>query len=265
MSLWGLLRFHWRRNRLPLLPMAVGLGLFQVVLSRMAPMPNETNWMSAILGAAPPQLMALAGSDIAAAVTTSGFLAIGYGHPLFLLLLGLWAVRVSSGALAGEIGRGTMDMIASRPVPRWHQVAAGFATIVAGLVVLCAAAWGATTLGASVRSLGVAATAFLPVAGGGLLLFAAWGAVGLLVSAMRRDGGSAIAWTSALMAFSFALDYLARLWQPIAALRPLSLFRYYEPSRILREGFGGTDVLVLGSVTAVGLLLAFVVFQRRDL
>jgi len=37
----------------------------------------------------------------------------------------------------------------------------------------------------------------------------------------------AIAWTTTILAASFVLDYLARLWTPIAALRPISLFHYY--------------------------------------
>ena len=55
------------------------------------------------------------------------------------------------------------------------------------------------------------------------------------------------------------------MWSAIAFLRPLSLFRYYEPQRILREGVAVQDVAVLAAVGAAGLILAFAVFARRDL
>lgn len=258
-----LFRHHWLRHRLPLLPMAVGLALFEFMITRMAPSPNEATWMTRLLATVPPKLMALAGSEFAA--TPAGVLAIGYGHPFFVLLLSVWAVRVSSGAVAGEIGRGTMDLLAARPVPRWHHVAAGFATIAAGLGLLLAVVWGTTALGLGLRQLGVGAPEFLRVAAGAWLLFTAWGSVGLLVGATLREGGPAIAWTSGLIAVSFVLDYLARLWTPIAGLRPLSLFRYYEPLLIHNTGLAASSVLVLGAVAALALAGSVVVLRLRDL
>ena len=113
--------------------------------------------MSQILSAVPPPLLALAGNDIGG-LSPGGFIAIGYGHPFMLLLLSAWAVRVSSAALAGEIGRGTMDLLAARPIERWHHVVAGALAILGGLTLLTAAAWTGTSIGLSVRELGVSAS-----------------------------------------------------------------------------------------------------------
>jgi hypothetical protein len=87
--------------------------------------------------------------------------------------------------------------------------------------------------------------------------------LGSLVAA--REAGAAIAWTSGLMAGSYVLDYAARVWPRIASLRPLSLFRYYEPQRVLNAGLARADVIVFAAVAAVALSLAFAVFSRRDL
>src|SRR5205814_8559122 len=103
--------------------------------TRVAPAPDETGWIAGLLAAARPELLAVIGDDVSAG-SPSGFLAIGYGHPFFFLILSAWTVRVSCGALAGEIGRGTMDLLAARPIARWvHVVAAGVA-VAAGLAVL---------------------------------------------------------------------------------------------------------------------------------
>ena len=262
-ALRPLLGHHWRRHRLPLLPMAAGAALFEFLITRVAPGLDELAWARRLLQVIPPQMLALAGSDITG--SPGSFLAIGYGHPFFLLLLAAWVVRVSSSALAGEIGLGTMDLLASRPVRRWHQVAAAGMAIAAGLTLIQAAAWAGTAIGIGLRPLGVTASSFLPIAAAGWLLFAAWGAVGLLVSALRRDSGSAIGWTSGLMALSFVLEYLARLWKTIATLRPLSLFAYYAPQQILTSGLRASDAVVLASVAAVSAALAVLIFGRRDL
>src|SRR5439155_252470 len=112
-----------------------------------------------------------------------------------------------------------MDLLASRPVPRSQFVLAGITTIAAGLAAILACAWAGTAIGLRVRPIGLHASAFAPIATGAWLLFLAWGAVGLVVSSTRRDGGAAIGWTTAIIAASFVLDYLARLWTPLHRLR----------------------------------------------
>jgi len=87
----------------------------------------------------------------------------------------------------------------------------------------------------------------------------------LAISAARRGAASAIAWTSAVVAGSFALDYLAKAWAPIRFMRPLSLFAHFRPHAILAEGWSGLDILALTGVGLAAAAVAFVVFARRDL
>lgn len=262
-ELGTLLRHHWARHRVVLGVMALGLGLFELVITRMAPAPNEVSWMTSIMAAVPPKLMALAGDQIA--TTTAGFLAIGYGHPFAMILLGAWTVRAASSALAGELGIGTMDLLASRPVSRTSIVVAGFMAVTLGLAVLVSAAWSGTALGLALRPLETSPLVFAPVALAAWLMFTAWGGIGLAISASRREGGQAIAWTTALIALSFVLDYVARLWDPVKELRPLSLFRYYEAHAIIRVGLESRNLAVLAGVAVTGSIAAILVFRWRDL
>jgi ABC-2 type transport system permease protein len=255
---------QWRRNRLPLVPMALGLALFQLLITRMAPAPDEISWMTRMMAMVPPQLLAIAGSDMGA-LTPGGFLGIGYGHPFLLLILSAWAVRVSSGALAGEIGRGTMDLLAARPVQRWQHVAAAFLAVAAGVALLASAAWAGTAVGLVWRPLGVSPLQILRIAAMAWLLFVTFGAVGLAIAATQRDGGAAMGWLSGAIATSFVLEYLARIWKPMSAFRPFSLFTYYDPQHVVKAGLNGADAAKLAGVAIVALVVAVVVFRRRDL
>jgi ABC-2 type transport system permease protein len=259
-----LLGHHWRRHRLVLLPMVGAFGLFEFLITRVAPAPNEVSWMTQLMASVPPPLLALAGEG-AGAVTTIGMIAMGYGHPFPLLLLSACAIRLSSGALAGEIGRGTMDLIASRPIARWHQIAAAMIACALGLAALAVAAWMGTAIGVSTRELGVQPSQLVSVAASAWLLFATWAAIGVLVSALVRDGGVAIGWMSGIIAGSFVLEYLARLWKPMTSFRRLSLFAYYTPQHIVSTGSKPGDVAVLVAVMCVALIAALIVFRRRDL
>ena len=259
-----LLRHHWRQHRLPLIPMAVGLVLFEFLMTRLAPAPNEVGWMAAMIAQLPPQLIALAGGQ-ATFGTPAGVLSIGYEHPFFFLMLSAWIVRVPSAAIAGEIGRGTMDLVASRPITRWQHIAAASLFTAAGSAALIGAAWLSTTLGLAIRPLGVTGFTLLPIAAMAWLLFTAWALVSLLISTAQREAGPAIAWTSGILATSFVLEYLSRLWKPIASLRPLSLFAYYQPHQIIISGVSANDLIRLTLVCVAALLPAVALFRRRDL
>ncbi|MDO8666353.1 MAG: hypothetical protein Q7J79_07045, partial [Gemmatimonadales bacterium] len=220
MILRALLGHHWQRHRVPLVLMALAGGLFEWAITRVAPSSSASPLVEQILRFAPPALQRILGEEMIANVTPAGVLGIGYVHPFLLVLMSVWVVRGSAGALAGEMGLGTMDLIASRPVARSAQVGAAVIGILGGISLIAAAAWAGTAIGLAGRPLeGVEASAYLPIAGGCWMLFAAFGAVALAISASRRDAGSAIAWTSAVIALSFVLDYLGRAWDKMAPFR----------------------------------------------
>jgi ABC-2 type transport system permease protein len=261
-----LLRHHARLHRVPLLPLAAGLAMFEWTMTFVARQPSVSSFLTTALRAAPPELLTLINQDLLSTVSAQGIIGVGYTHPFTLIMMAVWAVRVPSAALAGEIGRGTMNLVAARPVTRAAQIAAALAALLGGLAILAAAAWLGTVIGLWAQPLpGVSAWRYLPVAVALWLTFAAFGVVGILVSALNREAGPAIAWLSGLMAGSYVLDYTARVWPRVAALRPLSLFRYYEPQRVVRSGLAGSDLLVLGATAAGALLIALVWFARRDL
>ena len=254
----------WRQHRVALLIMAGGLALFEFVVTRIAPAPGEAGFLAGILALMPPQISEFAGGELALA-SPRGVIAFGYLHPFFLAVYSAWTIRVTAGALAGEIGRGTMDLLAARPVPRFALVLAAWVVMAGGLMVLGAAAWAGSAIGLSLRSLEVAPfeIAALPVMA--WLLFTSWGGIALVVGATRREAGPVIAWVSGLIATSFVLEFLSRVWTPVEGLRPLSLFAYYRPAEIVQAGVRLGDVAVLAGATLLGIAAAVLVFKRRDL
>ena len=260
-----LFRHHVRLHRVPLLPLALGLALFEWVMTFVAREPAVSSFLTGALRAAPPQFLALLNQELLSTVSPRGIIGVGYTHPFVLIMMAVWAVRVPSAALAGEMGRGTMNLVAARPVGRSAQVAAALLVLLAGLTILAAAAWLGTFVGLVGGPLeGVSAWSYLPVAAAMWLLFGSVGVVAILVSSLAREAGAAIAWSSGLMAGSYVLDYAARVWPRITSLRPLSLFRYYEPQQVLTAGLDRADVMVFAAVAALALGLAFAVFSRRD-
>ncbi len=255
-----------RRHRLVLALVPLALIVFQFLFTRIAPLPEETERFGTMLSFLPPQILEGLGLANAMDVTGRGVMAFGYVHPFTILMLSLWIVRVTCGGLAGELGEGTMDLLASRPVSRATLVLAVAIMALAGIVLGAAGAWSGTAIGLATRDLGnVRATDFFRPAASLALLLVGWAGFSLAVAASQRRGGGAIGIVAGVMAVTFALDYIGRLYAPLRLMRWVSPFTYYAPHQQRHMSVDAVGVAVLGGLAVTGLVVALVVFRRRDL
>jgi beta-exotoxin I transport system permease protein len=231
-------------------------------------------------------------------------LSIGYVHPLMQIIFCLWAIGRAAGALAGEIDRGTMELLLAQPIARWKVVAAHLAVDAIVIPVLCLCLWGGTLLGIQVVGpfqvteaelaafsslpfkvvvdpdmLVVNARAFGPaLVNVGGLLFALSGMT-MLFSATGRFRNRVIGGTVLIALVMFLINAVGQLWDVLNPWRPLTLFYYYQPQAIALHNKWTVDpgvlwtgnsspinvIAVLGGVGLIGYALALSVFTRRDL
>lgn len=231
---------------------AVGEGRFEELLDR-AP-----RGIQAFLKAE-GHLLSLSGAN--------GYTAVGYRHPIYLVVALGFAVAIAAGAVAREVERKRILLLMARPVHRTTYLLSRWSELAIALAALVAAAFVGTVLGVTIEGLhdSVALSRFLVAALNGFVLFLAVGNCALLLSAGVSDGGRATALGVALSVGMFLIDFLSEIWSPLEPLGPASLFHYYDPVRV--AALGGVpyrDLAVLASVAAVALAGALVVFQRRD-
>ena len=74
-------------------------------------------------------------------------LTIGYVHPLMLTLFCVWGIGRAAGAIAGEIDRGTMELLLAQPVARTRLVLAHLSVDCVVIPALCLSLWAGTWLG----------------------------------------------------------------------------------------------------------------------
>ena len=199
--------------------------------------------------------------------TMGGFLSWRVGN--FLpVLLGLWPVLALSGTLAGEVAKGSLDLLASTPQARWRialQKLAGHLTaVVFGMLILAISIWG---VGAAFGSL----------PGDGIPLPRALGQVLLYGLMMLAPGGVAFATApyvgqTRAMAFglvvlfaAYLINSYATLSPIIDALTPLSFFSWTAGHRPMAGVSDWTSLAVLAAVDAALLGFGVVAFSRRDL
>ncbi len=219
-------------------------------------------------------------------------LSIGYVHPLVLTILCIWAIGRSSGAVVGEIDRGTMELLLAQPAPRDRVILAHLLVDLLTIPLLCLCPWAGSWLGTWAFGLlergapldspehvdpMMIAPSLVNMAA---LVFAVCG-VTMWLSTLGRFRTRVMAAAVLVTLVQYLVNILGQLLDWFKFLRPLTIFYYYQPQQIMLQGdwrldLGGVwndghplfwvyPVAVLFGVGAVGYALAFVTFGRRDL
>jgi ABC-2 type transport system permease protein len=252
----------------------------------------------------------LGGADLRFDQATD-FLAVELLHPVVLILATVWAVGRAAGAVAGEIDKGTMELLMSQPVPRDRLILAHLIVDAIAIPLLCLSVYAGTQFGfvavgpfvedyaaleefnrtnpAGLRLPVPAEPRVVEVSGRGQLpalvnlaaLMFALSGVTMALSAAGRSRWKVVGYGVLAAVLMFVANVLGQLWADAAFARPFSVFYYYQPQRIMLRDEWATDlgaawaggrpllevpvVPVLLAVGAVGYLVAWRVFTRRDL
>ena len=192
------------------------------------------------------------------------YLAFSWFHPVFLGLGTAFAVIRAADALAGEIERGSIYLVLSRPIRRYHFVLGKFIEMVSGCALIAAAAWLGLWLGLwwTVPDV-VDATRFLPAAVTVWFLLAALGGGAFVLSAVTRTAGAAAAWGTAWTLITLVLDVIPAIAS--SRLGYLNPWHHYYPQELTATGLDPAGLLVLFGWIAGSGLLAILLFARRDL
>jgi ABC-2 type transport system permease protein len=227
-------------------------------------------------------------------------LSIGYVHPLIQVLFCLWAIGRAAGAIAGEIDRGTMELLLAQPLPRNRVILAHLGADAILIPILCLSLWGGLWVGSllvgefkpdteAFKAFPLAARevdpALLrmdvsqfgpPLLNVAALLFAISGLT-MWLSAAGRFRWRVIGIAVVLVLIQFVMNVVGQIWDQVAFVRPLSIFYYYQPQQIAlhRSWSVSLDPLglqarmpmlvVLLGLGAIGYFMGLWTFQRRDL
>jgi ABC-2 type transport system permease protein len=260
----ALLRHTWRTNRLRLVAICLALflwgGLLPVIYSQFVATFRDIFDQ----GVFPEAFANFGGGDI---FSLAGSIALGFIHPIALILVSVFAVGFATSAVAGERQRGTLEILLSRPVSRRRMyLTLLFAALAFIALAITAFLGGALASAAMFDVLGELDLSRVPLVWlSGFLMFTSFASIGLAASVSFDRLGPAIGITIAVLLASYFLEIIGSLWPDAAFLQPYSLFHYLQAKPILDGeadpfGFG-----LLAGVTLVGIAWALVVFPRRDL
>ena len=183
-----------------------------------------------------------------------GYVAIGFRHPLFLIVGSTFAIATAAGALAREIERKTILLLLARPLARYNLVVSKEAESMIGLALLVTALMAGVTLGTGLAGFWSSASfgSFLVMAFNALCLFLAVCGYSYLISALSSDGGRAILLATVLTVVFFFIDFMSGLFDILEPVGLVSIFHYYNPLSLVGDAaFPALHVAILLAVAAL--------------
>lgn len=266
----GLLTKSLRDAAVPVLILSLALLAVEVILGIVLPTVQAD--LSAQLLQMPflrTILRALLGSDVGDVLAMETVIAITWVHPVVLAIVWTQAIVLCTRVPAGEVDRGTIDLLLGLPVSRWRvYLADTMVYALSGAVLL--------TMGVVGHTLGMLsvpaaqrpqAERLLSVMANLYCLYLAVTGLACAVSAFSDRRGRAIATIFGILLASFLLNFLAAFWQPAKAIAFLSLLDYYRPMIVLRTGAAWplADMTVLLGFGVVTWTAGGLWFARRDI
>ena len=215
-----------------------------------------------------PIITAMLGTELGAEINAQTMQAFLWVHPTVLALLWAHAIVFCTRFPAGEIDRGTIDVLLGLPVSRRQAYYAEVAAwLITGAVVLALGFVGhrlvAPVMPDQMRPPWSRASLVL------LNLFCvnvAVGGLAFLVSSFSERRGRAMGIAFALVVASFLLNFVAQFWEPASKVAFLGVMEYYHPAQILQSGvFATADVAILLTVAVASLLLGGEIVARRSI
>lgn len=225
----------------------------------------------AALGGGPAVRMLRGLGGSAMDFSTAAIEMVFWNREVVLLMLSIWAIARGSAAVAGEIERGTMDMILSRPITRFSYLNAQVASALFGLLFLVGAMMAGNQVGARYNSLNDPPSVLLLAKPA--LNLVAFGAA-IYGYALFLSTVDLVRWRPNLIASvatlaGFIAQILANIpsleaWKP--TLERVSIFKAVSAVEIVTKGETfAFNTGVLGLVGLIGLVLGYAAFLRRDL
>ncbi len=111
-----------RRHALFLSLIALLLGGFECLLCAIVGTVDLSGGLQELMKSMPPFLRAVISNQFAANLTTAGFLAFGWNHPI-MHALATATIALAAAAIAGEIENGMIEFLLSQPISRCQYLA----------------------------------------------------------------------------------------------------------------------------------------------
>lgn len=205
----------------------------------------------------------------------NGFGSIGafisgeYYGLLYLLILSIFCILVSTQLIAKLVDQGSMAYLLSAPTTRTKVALTQAAVLLSGLVLICAVTTLAGFAGYAWFIGDLAdfdGTGFVLLNAGALLLFFCIGGISYLISACCNDEKRALTLSGVVTIGFFSLNLIGKISGQLSWMRHISVFSLFDPGEIVgKTADWPVSVAVLAGLGAVAFAAGMIIFRKRSL
>ena len=215
------------------------------------------------------QMLELAfGISLTGNVSSNVLYSISCLHPVVLALAWGVLISIATRQTAGEVERGTAELLLTLPLSRRRLLNSGVACWVLAAVAVSVAPMIGLLIGTRLFEPHepIQYIRFVMVMFNFLALNLTVAAIATLLGVCIPRRGIAVAITSAILITGLAMNFLESFLPFIERLRFLNLLNYYRPGNIVRDGVWPIgNMLILAGLALASLLVTQAVWQRRDI
>ncbi|MCK4342859.1 MAG: ABC transporter permease subunit [Phycisphaerae bacterium] len=208
------------------------------------------------------------GADLVGDMTPTTLATFGLGHPLLYALSWTLLLTIGTGVVAGEIGRGTADLLLTLPVSRRAVYTSTSVAWVLAAILASASPLVGLWLGERAFPLPepLDFSRLWPVAANFLALNLSIGGVTMFVSSLVSRRGIAVAVVLSVLFASDLVNLTVQFWDALKPISFLGFLHYYRLLPVVRSAeLPVGNILTLLAIAAVAWTLGLWRFSRRDI
>lgn len=198
--------------------------------------------------------------------TLESFLAVeqfSFVWPIIVIIL---LVPLAASGIAGEVEKGTAEIVLARPVSRRNIFAGRYLAGVFTLVVFTVFSVFSVVPLAELHNIDYAFGNYITIAITGFLFGIAVFSVGMLLSAISSERSRVYMGVGGMLIVMYVLNLVSALKDNLGNLRYLSFFHYFDPTQALvHNTISGVAILVFVAAIIICSLAGAILFSKRDI
>lgn len=219
-----------------------------------------------LLQSYPESMMKAFNFDIKSMNTIEGFIATEQFSFVWPLLVIFMLLGYSGSALAGEIEKGTIEILLSQPISRLKLYFGRYLSGFLMLVFFTFFSIFAAIPIAGLYDISVKTSHFFNFSILAFLFALSIYSLGMFLSSIFSDRGKVFFISGLFLVLMYVLNIVASIKESLADLKYASFFYYFNPSQaLIYNKIDDYSYLIFLSVIVVFTILGAVVFSKRDI
>ncbi len=263
---WTVMRFDLRRSMTIILVFSLGIAAYGLLMAAFVPMVLENSEALAEYMEIFPQAFKDALGIEGTLYTVGAFLGIEYFDLVWVLVAAILAIVIGSRGVAGEFGRGTIELPLSTRISRSGYLAGTIGSQLVILAVFTVLSILGVVVAGPVFDFELDPTGLLYVGILCLAFAAAITGVTTFLSVLLLDRGRVAGIAALVLVGMYLMKVIAALDDRVEWLATFSAFHYFSTGAIIDDPvLPAVEIAIFAVVAVIGWALALLLFRRRDL